>query len=50
MDGFQPLRGGCACGGVRYRVTAVPEFYRFKDHWPAASVERYKAAIAEPAG
>ena len=28
-------------------VTAVPEFYRFKDHWPAENVERYKAAIAK---
>jgi hypothetical protein len=23
---------------------AVPEFYQFKDYWPAESIERYKAA------
>ena len=23
---------------------AVPEFYRFKDYWPAESIDRYKAA------
>ena len=25
-------------------VPAVPDFYRFKDHWPAESIDRYKAA------
>ena len=25
-------------------VPVVPEFYRYKDHWPAESIERYKAA------
>jgi hypothetical protein len=25
-------------------VPAVPEFYRFKDHWPEESIERYTAA------
>lgn len=24
---------------------AVPEFYRFKDHWPPESIERYKALL-----
>ena len=35
-------------------VPAVPEFYRFKEHWPAESVERYRAAnrgrASDPAG
>lgn len=25
-------------------IQIVPEFYRFKDHWPKESIERYKAA------
>jgi len=25
-------------------VPTVPDFYRFKDHWPAESIDRYKAA------
>lgn len=25
---------------------AVPEFYRFKDYWPAQSLERFKAALS----
>ena len=25
-------------------VPAVPEYYRMRDHWPAAAIDRYKAA------
>ena len=28
-------------------VPAVPDFYRFEDHWPAESIDRYKAALSE---
>jgi hypothetical protein len=28
-------------------MPAVPEFYRFTDHWSAESIERYKAALSQ---
>jgi hypothetical protein len=28
-------------------IPAVPEFYGFKDHWPTASIERYKEALSQ---
>ncbi len=26
-------------------VPSVPEFYRYTDHWPEASIDRYRAAV-----
>lgn len=37
------LEGGCACGSVRYRVTAMPGYYPIREHWPKDSLVRLQA-------
>ena len=35
--------GGCACGSVRYRVTAKPGYYPIREYWPEDSLARLQA-------